>query len=419
MRRFSKLIGVTLLAGALNLCFFPGARSGAKPLPDTVAPDHIVLSWTADPRTSQTITWRTGVKAAGTVVEFWAADQTGASLRKGKRVIGAAAPYKSNLGTMLIHSATIRGLAPGETYCYRVGDGQTWGRIFRFTTEPGRNDKFTFVAFGDSQSPIGNYRLWSETIHAAYKREKPRFLINVGDLVDNGQDQRHWESWFQAASGVLENIPEMPVPGNHETYRSGPVRKAGKPEAYLSQFSLPDNGPPGLKEQAYSFDWGQVHFVMLDSQAEEEGDWIVPAEKTWLEQDLRKTNKPWKVVVFHKPPFSGWPGGTGYACAGFEPILEKFGVDLVLNGHHHVVMRIRRGFNHTGPDSGPTYLITGRSGTKVYPDNKPRKSASFFYNPVDQPGYVAVTATGEALSVVVKKLDGKVVERFELRKGAP
>ena len=68
---------------------------------------------------------------------------------------------------------------------------------------------------------------------------------------------------------------------------------------------MPQNGPEGLKGQVYSYDYGPVHFVVLDSQEEEQkkhGD-ILKIQQTWLEADLAASKAKWKIVFFHKPPY--------------------------------------------------------------------------------------------------------------------
>ena len=113
----------------------------------------------------------------------------------------------------------------------------------------------------------------------------------------------HWNAWFAAAKGVIDSIPIMPVSGNHESYGS---KEITKPLYCLEQFTLPQNGPEGLKGQAYSYDYGPVHFVVLDSQQTEQkqGGDILTIQQAWLEADLAASKATWKIVFFHKPPYT-------------------------------------------------------------------------------------------------------------------
>ncbi|MEM5767343.1 MAG: metallophosphoesterase family protein, partial [Bacillota bacterium] len=102
-------------------------------------------------------------------------------------------------------------------------------------------ERFKFLVFGDSQST--SYALWRATLHGAYgANANAAFFTNVGDLVDQGQDYNQWNGWFNAAEGVIDNIPAMPITGNHEYYTAERGRTAW-PVFFTTQFKLPQNGP--------------------------------------------------------------------------------------------------------------------------------------------------------------------------------
>ena len=114
--------------------------------------------------------------------------------------------------------------------------------------------------------------------------------------------------------------------GNHEDYSLD--WKMAKPDRYLAHFHLPNNGDADYKDHFYSFDWGDVHFTVLDTQLNELKEWypdLFEREKKWAADDLARTGKKWKVVLMHKDPlqyaFAGrerrgiFSGRTGiYAC---------------------------------------------------------------------------------------------------------
>ena len=103
-------------------------------------------------------------------------------------------------------------------------------------------------------------------------------------------------------------------------------------------------------ELYYSFDWGNVHFVGLDTEL------TGPEQAAWLDADLAATDKPWKIVFGHKPPYSsGEHGSDGAFRNHFVPLIEKHGVQLVLNGHEH-------DYERTRPIENVTYVVTGGGG---------------------------------------------------------
>lgn len=381
------------------------------------SPDHIVLSWTADPATTVTITWRTNPGVHKSLVQYAPRLNdnhfpTGSSLARGR-----VTTLKTNLGNYHIHTATLTNLRPGVIYLYRVGDGTRWSKVYSFTTEARNTGQFTAVVFGDSQCSLENYKVWQGTLLAAVKREKPRFIINAGDLVDNGSDQKQWEAWFAAGRGILEGLPEMPVVGNHEfpSYFGNRF-----PQSFLAQFSLPENGPPGLKELVYSFDYGDAHFVILDSQVGNNSP-LLKLQQNWLKEDLKRTKKKWKIVIFHRPPYYAKTNRPNDDVKdAFCPILEENHADLVINGHDHAVMRTYpiAGGRIVAQSKGTVYLIAGRSGEKTYTDLSQKRWAQYFYNPVDQPTYTALKFTEGSLRVICKKMDGTILDAYVIEKSS-
>lgn len=430
MKKFAALflavvIAVTMLAA-------PAASSAAGTpqydLGASAQPDHITLTWTQDPLTTQTITWRTNITIARGLVQYAKAADKASFPGKAATVEATVQKFTSDLGDMNIHTATLTGLEPGTEYIYRVGDGTNWSDIHTFTTEASNTHSFKFLIFGDSQSgdPLNpEYKPWHDTIQNAFKTNPDaKFFVNVGDLVEQGQNYVHWNKWFEAAKGVIDTIPAMATQGNHETYNP-PDGHSTKPIFWTTQFKLPQNGPEGLKGQAYSFDYGNAHIVMLDSQEEEEkgvaGD-ILAAQKAWLEKDLQNTNKPWKLIFFHKTPYYNKATRTNEDIkAAFQPLFDKYHVDVVFNGHDHAVARtypIAGDKFVSSPAKGTIYYLTGRSGNKYYPDLSAKVWDAFFYDPQDQPNYIVAELNGDKLTLRAMKQDGTPIDTYTIDKAS-
>jgi hypothetical protein len=83
------------------------------------------------------------------------------------------------------------------------------------------------------------------------------------------------------------------------------------------------------------------------------------AQYTWLENDLANTDKLWKIVFFHWPPYSTGPHGS-YKSVRYAlgPLFAQYGVDLVFNGHDHDYERSIAG--------GTVYIVTGGGGAPLY-----------------------------------------------------
>ncbi|HOF88733.1 MAG TPA: fibronectin type III domain-containing protein [Armatimonadota bacterium] len=211
---YLSLFVASLLAGWLLLG--GGAAAGAPG-----APDHVVLTWTADPATTITITWRAPAEAAAGVVCY----QEGETLTATpQQALATATDLATDAGVWRLYSATLTGLAPKTRYAYRVGDGRQWSPVRAFTTADPEAESLTFLVFGDSQS-IAPYAQWRKTVQRAFAAHPDaRFMVNVGDLVDTGKSAGHWHAWFAAAEGVCfpesvaflrcAAVAEMPLAGD-------------------------------------------------------------------------------------------------------------------------------------------------------------------------------------------------------------
>jgi len=389
-------------------------------------PDHITLTWSASPATTQTITWRTDSTIADGVVQYSLfADAIHLGESKYTHILQSKSEVliTEKKQKMYIHSVVIEGLTPDTKYSYRVGTVNNFSPIHTFSTEPSTSKPFSFLLFGDSQSgdTIPNYVPWHNTITNAYSNNKDaKFIINMGDMVEYGQVYIHWNNWFDAAKGVIENIPEMPVEGNHETYSSN---NKGKPESFISQFKLPQNGPETLKNQVYSYDYSNVHFVVIDSQFDEEKSVanFIDIQKEWIEKDLASTQKEWKIVLFHKSIYYNSNNRANELLKNaFTPLFDKYHVDLVFNAHDHSFSRtfpIKNDKYVSKPSEGTVYYITGRSGNKSYPQFTPKVWDAFFYNPKDQPCFELVTVNNNILNIKAFNLDNTLIDSYTIDKG--
>ena len=418
-RKLFQSIGISFIAIVLLIASSMMPFLG-EPFAAAAGVDHVTLTWESDPKTTQTITWRTEeTELAGQV--RYAQREFIKSFPHNARIIDAKVEtLVTNRGSMNIHSVTLMGLKPGTCYVYQINEGSGWGETRIFSTPPEKNDGFKFLVFGDSQSI--NYEVWRTTLQQAYQtNQDAKFFINVGDLVDVGQDYAQWDAWFNASQGVIDRIPAMPLTGNHENYT--PERRFSQPVLFTAQLKVPVNGPESLRRQVYSFDYGDVHFVMLDSQIGEQVQLIpqiLEMQKNWLEQDLAATDKKWKIVFLHRPPYHNKVGGANSRIKGaFVPILDKYHVDVVFSGHEHDYARTYPIYNDQvvdSPGKGTIYVTTGRSGTKTYNDTAASEWDAFFYNPLDEPNYLVVEMKNQILHVKAYKQSGALIDAWSIDK---
>lgn len=182
-------------------------------------PDRVVLTWNADPATSQAVTWRTDVSIKKAMAELALANDNGRDL-KPEAHTATSRLFKSDLGEAHNHTVTFRNLDPNTLYAYRVGDGVNWSEWFHFRTAKNEADPFTFIYFGDAQNEVKTH--WSRVFREAF-REAPRaaFTLHAGDLINSANRDGEWGEWFGAPAWVNGTIPVIATPGNHEYARVG------------------------------------------------------------------------------------------------------------------------------------------------------------------------------------------------------
>jgi hypothetical protein len=391
----------------------------------SAVPDNIRLTWSESPKTTQTIGWRTDTAVAVGNVEYFAI---------GGRLSTVAAPppetLATNVGAINLFSVTLHDLQPGTKYVYRVGDGTNWSAYYTFQTEPADPARFEFLVFGDSHEKKPIYTVWQKTVTQAYQQNpEAKFIMSVGDLIYSGKDYSQWQAWFAGAQEVITRIPDMPVIGDHEPRGVTSKDEWQRPEYFVKLFRVPQNGPADFKGEAYSFDYGAAHVVVLNSEFTYEfadaahRKAMIDAEVGWLDADLTATTKPWKLLVYHEATYNLTPDRAGILTrVNFGPVIDKHHVDVVFNGHDHGMARsyfIKNEDFVARAAEGTVYFISGRSGDNAKDSLGGKLWHPFFYDPQGQTCYLVVEVDQDVLSITTRLQDGTVVDRFRIDKGRP
>lgn len=283
--------------------------------------------------TAITVMWETSIAVAGRV-------------RFGVRQELGGESAETEPGT--IHELRLTGLEPATTYRYLVESGPVTTSVSSFTTAISDGTRFRFAAYGDNKN--------GPTVHARIAdgvlATRPAFVIHGGDLVNNGRVPKQWDRlFFTPAQRLMRQVPLYPVLGNHEEH--APL--------FYDYFSLPGN------ETWYSFDYGNAHFVVLDSDPAQLTE--ASGQLAWLEDDLASSDATWTVVCFHHPLFTA---SRDYHSEErlerkrlLHPILERHGVDLAIAGHDHNYERTRP-IGSRGSGHAVTYLVAGNGGTPMH-----------------------------------------------------
>ena len=256
-----------------------------------------------------------------------------------------------------VHTVRIEGLEPGQPYYYEVVATSMDGERLKtdtmsFQTAVERGKAFTFVMIGDTQSNPDVVKRVSDIAWS----HRPNFVCIAGDLVSAGTNKSHWtQHFFPNMRPLISRVPLFPVLGNHEQ----------NARHYYEYMDLPD------PEYYYSFSYGDADYFVLDSEKP-----MGPGSEqyVWLEDELSRSESRWKFIVHHRPPYSSeendhgnsWIGPTALGDLNprqMVPLYEKYGVDIVFNGHIHAYERtfpIRDG--EAVEHNGIIYMTIGGGG---------------------------------------------------------
>jgi uncharacterized protein (TIGR03437 family) len=295
-------------------------------------------------------------------------------------------------------------------YFYRVlvdGEDLTPEEELRFETA-NRGSLCNFLVFGDS----GMNNPGRNQLAQLMGRERPALVLHTGDIAYyNGSFEQFQNEYFIPYAAMMRHAPFFPSPGNHdyETQDAAP---------YLTLHALPaDEVRSGDRGRYYSFDWGNCHFVALDSNlplyqaARGEGPML-----QWLEADLARTRQFWKVVYFHHPPYASGPNEndtlTALARQHIVPILDRYGVQVVFNGHEHSYQQSRPllGGQIVEPGRGTVYITSGGGGAHLY-SVYPRPTIAYGESAHH---YVRAEVRGAQMTLRVFRVDGVEIDTVPL-----
>jgi hypothetical protein len=167
---------------------------------------------------------------------------------------------------------------------------------------------------------------------------------------------------------MLRQSVLWPTLGNHDGETANSSTGTGP---YYNIFTLPKQGEAGGfasgTEAYFSFDYGNIHFVNLESF--ETNRAVNGPMMTWLQNDLASTAQKWIIAYWHHPPYSKGSHDSDVDIESIEmrenalPILEAYGVDLVLAGHSHSYERSFLIDGHYGPSTTLTAAMKKDGGS--------------------------------------------------------
>jgi len=399
MRSRSRGTTTLLVTGVVVLVLGPGAGAQGPilvryPYLQNVGPDRATILWA---------TRETGPGAVEYGLPGGAFTRLPAAQRRlPDSLTGLSFPFYQ-------YQADLYGLRPNTEYSYRIlheGRPVTNDDALRIRTAgPG---PFRFLVFGDSGTGSPEQRSLAQLM----LRERPAFVLHNGDLAyPRGQFLHLLTRYLDIYQDLFKRAPVFAAPGNHE-YESD------NGEGYFALHAPPSETVP-LPERGryYSFDWGDVHFVSLDTNLPlARAIQGTGAMLQWLDQDLARTRRPFRVVFFQHSPYPTSVHETDVTSAQVRqhivPILERYNVHVVFGGHEHSyqISKPLRGGRPVDPGAGTVYIITGGGGAPLYPV-VPRPHLAYAESAHH---FLRVEVDGPSLTVQAVRIDGQEIDRLVL-----
>lgn len=373
------------------------------------------------------------------------------------------------------HNVLVTGLSPYTQYYYAIGYGDVTlssGDDHRILTNKPYGDTtgLRVWVIGDA-GKANNPQMMARDAFLNHTKDNPvDFMIMLGDnAYQDGKDAEYQQKVFEseyAYKDILKYLHYYATPGNHDyniiraesllDYLDPTIEKG----PYFDIHELPKNGEaggvPSGTEIYYSFDYGHVHFIVLNSETFTWTTNQASPMKDWLAKDIAANKLPWTVAYFHQPPYSSGSHSTdtfyefmmGNMRRFILPILEEAGVDLVLSGHSHVYERSYFINGHYGkswqfdpavhgvdmrsgnPDLGETYVkepgskgtvysVIGNSGSYTSEGDFPNRIDPVFYirdAGKDVTGSIVLEVKGSTLTVEYINRFGEVKDKYSIYK---
>ena len=353
------------------------------------------------------------------------------------------------------HEITLSGLSADTRYYYSVGNAAATlagndANHFFITHPPAGVSKPTRVwVLGDAGTATSSQQAVRNAYYTFTGSRHTDLWLMLGDnAYTSGTDAQFQAAVFNMYPEMLRKSVLWSTRGNHEsTDASGSV--------YYNIHTFPTQGQAGGEpsgtEAYYSWDYGNIHFICLDSFGSSRSAGGPMAN--WLNADLAANTRQWTIALWHHPPYTKGSHNSDNEVElvemrqNFLPILEDGGVDLVLCGHSHSYERSFLIDGHYGnsstftaahkkdggsgredgtgaygkPSSGPAshegavYVVAGSSGqTSGGQLNHPAMFVS-----LNNLGSLVIDADTNRIDVKFLRETGAIGDYFTMIKGAP
>ena len=335
-------------------------------------------------------------------VTFWTQAPSLNSLKWGGTVPAATV---SEAKPSQQHAFMLQDLLPDSDYWYSLNDGQP----VKFRSPPGSGKALHFAVGSDSHfgALLSRNDLTCKMLQQiALPEHGYQQFFFLGDMIEHGFNDDTWQEALQAFNATSAFIPTRTVAGNHDLLFNG----VNLYEDYLYPKSMTLQTGSRLWQR---IDNNNVHFLLLDLEWSAEA--YTPEQAVWLEKQLSSIpREDWCIVMSHCFYYSSggyWGMWTWYddqdTISKLTPLFEKYGVDLVISGHNHLLELLQK--------NGVTYAICGAFGGVPVPPRSYTSPASIWYKGQQQ-AFLDVTVKSDTIDLIFRDPDYKELKSFTLKK---
>ncbi|GGI09160.1 DUF2341 domain-containing protein [Isoptericola cucumis] len=299
------------------------------------APNRITTTFHGDPATRRAFTWYSELETGSATVVL----STDRDFPEGAATVEVAAKAEQSEDGETFYRAVAGDLEPGSRYYYRLGDAseQVWSATGTFETA-GDDGDFTFVDLTDTQSQdLGEAELSAQTMSKALATvPDAAFMMHNGDVVEHGDKEQDWKDLLDSARPSLTSTTLAPAAGNHDAATN----------AFADHFTLEAPNEQDTSTGAYySYTYQGTHFMVLNTN-EGGADGVSADQLAWLRADAeqaRADGARWLVLSMHKGVYTTANHLDDTDVKAMRktlvPLIDELDIDLVLQGHDHVMSR--------------------------------------------------------------------------------
>ncbi len=324
-------------------------------------------------------------------------------------------------GGLRSNKLTALGLLPDTAYVYRMGNGENWSDVFRFRTRDAEN--YTAILVGDPQIGASGRILpdltgWQNTLTLAQATYPDAgFILSAGDHVQSLSSEQQYEAFFSPPQ--LRSLPLVATVGNHDDGGT-----------YASHYFMPNESRLGGTVSGYDywFTYGKTLFMVLNTNNRN-----VSEHEQFMGQAINAagTDIVWKVVMFHHSIYCSashsLEGATLTLRKWLYPLMDAYGIDLVLSGHDHCYTRTyqmlgdvaQNGLESFAVNPPGTLYITASSasGSMFYTLKDADKGYRAVRWPTHKPSYSGITVSAAALTVTTYETEtNTVIDQYTIIK---